>query len=278
MKDKYIFFSDLDGTLLTKEKKITQKTMEALSAFADAGNKFAVCTGRDITSAIKAYQGLGINLKGSYVVAYNGGLIYDVDNDEIIFREGIPVDLARELLDMAKEYNLHAHTYNDSFVLTESYNECVDFYRRVIKTPFIVAEDITEFLIKPPCKIICIELHDHEKQERFRQAVLEKYSDQIDSMYSNSRYLELIPKNSGKGNALKRLRDIIGVAPENVIAAGDGENDISMIKEAGIGVAMINAPENVRNAADIVTNADNDHDGLADILFNYRDLRYQKKG
>ena len=120
----------------------------------------------------------------------------------------------------------------------------------------------------PPCKIICIEMHDHEKQDRFRRAVLEKYSDILDSMYSNDYYLELIPKNSGKGNALIRLRDILGIKPENVIAAGDGENDISMIKAAGVGVAMLNAPENVQAIADVVTTADNNHDGLAPILLS----------
>ena len=267
--NQHIFVTDLDGTLLTSDKKVSPKTKEALKAFIEAGNKFAICTGRDINSSLLVYNGLNLDLKGSYVVSYNGGQIYDVDKGETVFREGIPINKVRELLDMAKEYGLHVHTYNDQFILTENYNECVEFYRRVIKTPLIVAENIMPFVNVPPCKIICIELHDHEKQDRFRRAVLEKYSDMLDSMYSNAYYLELIPKNSGKGNALIRLRDMLGIEEGNVIAAGDGENDISMIKAAGVGVAMINAPENVQQEADIVTKADNDHDGLAEILLRY---------
>ena len=265
---KKIFFSDLDGSLLTDDKRVSPKTMEALSRFVEAGNAFAICTGRDINSTLSVYRSPGLNIKESYVVAYNGGLIYDVDNQRPVHREGIPIDMVRELLDMAYSYGLHVHTYNDNFILTEAYNECVEFYRRVIKTPLIVADDIMPYVDVPPCKIICIEMHDHEKQDRFRRAVLEKYSDILDSMYSNDYYLELIPKNSGKGNALIRLRDILGIKPENVIAAGDGENDISMIKAAGIGVAMLNAPENVRAIADVVTTADNNHDGLAPILLS----------
>ena len=98
--------------------------------------------------------------------------------------------------------------------------------------------------------------------------MLDKYSDMLDSMYSNDYYLELIPRKSGKGNALIWLRDYLGIKPENVIAAGDGENDMSMIQAAGVGVAMLNAPDNVKTVADIITETDNNHDGLAPILLN----------
>ena len=134
----------------------------------------------------------------------------------------------------------------------------------------ILADDIMPFVDVPPCKIICIELHDHEKQDRFRRAVLDKYSDMLDSMYSNDYYLELIPRKSGKGNALIWLRDYLGINPENVIAAGDGENDMSMIQAAGVGVAMLNAPDNVKAVADIITETDNNHDGLAPILLSIK--------
>ena len=102
-----IFFSDIDGTLLTSDKKVTPKTREALSNFVEAGNSFAICTGRDITSSLSVYRSLGLDIKGAYVVAYNGGLIYDIDNSKVIYREGIPIDRVRELLDMAKEYGVH---------------------------------------------------------------------------------------------------------------------------------------------------------------------------
>ncbi|MBR6402823.1 MAG: HAD family phosphatase [Eubacterium sp.] len=261
-----IFLSDLDGSLLTKDKKVSPKTMDVLKRFVAEGNTFAICTGRDINSALSVYEGLGVTFKGSYVVAYNGGQIYDVDNKCTVFRQGIEQGLARELLDMAKEYGIYVHTYNDHFILSEVYNECTEYYRRVIKTPLIIADDITPYMDVPPCKIICIELHDHEKQERFRLAVLDKYSDKLDLMYSNDYYLELIPKGSGKGNALIRLSEYLNISRENTIAAGDGENDISMIEAAGLGIAMINAPDVVKQAADVVTKTDNDHDGLADIL------------
>ena len=85
-------------------------------------------------------------------------------------------------------------------------------------------------------------------------------------MYSSDYYLELIPKESGKGASLIKLCEILGIPRENSIAAGDAGNDLSMIKAAGTGIAMINGMEEVKAAADVITETDNDHDGLAPFI------------
>ncbi len=264
--EKHLFLSDLDGTILDDTKIITPRTREALERFVLLGNTFAICTGRDIVSARSVYDGLGLQLKGSFVVAYNGGVIYDVDNKKTIYKTGIDREIVRDILEMADEYDIHVHTYNDEFILSRKYNECMEFYRKVIKTPVIISDDIMPYVSVLPSKMICIELHDHEKQEAFRKAVLAKYSDVLDLMYSNDYYLELIPLGSGKGSALIRLSEHLGIDRKNTMAAGDAENDMSMIEAAGMGIAMINSNENVKNVADIVTEQDNNHDGLAPIL------------
>ncbi len=261
-----LFATDLDGTILTEKKEISPRTKEALIHFVEAGNHFAICTGRDITSGKLVYNELKLEMPGSYVMAYNGGMIYDVDEDRVIYRVGIEKELVKEIFEMAADFGIYIQTYNDDFILSPWGGECLDYYKKVIKTPAKVGEDALDYMDKPPCKIICIELHDHEKQERFRKAVTEKYGDKLDLMYSSPVYLELIPKNSGKGEALRYLADHLDIPIENTIAAGDGENDISMIEAAGLGIAMKNAPDVVKAAADVVTEFDNDHDGLAGFI------------
>ncbi len=266
MSNKKIFFFDLDGTLLNSEKKITQRTLAALKAFTDAGNFFCINTGRAIDSAKMVYEGLYLDYKGSYLCGSNGTEIYSVDEDRYVFRTGVDFDLVPRIMDLAEEYDIHCHTYNEDHIVTRHDNECLKYYRRVIKTPFIVTADVLKELTFPPSKLIAIELHDHEKHERFRKALQDMVGDKLTLLYSNPFYLEIFPSDAGKGSAVKRLADILGVDIKNTYAAGDEQNDISMIQAAGKGIAMINGTDIVKKSADVVTTMDNDHDGLADFI------------
>jgi HAD superfamily hydrolase (TIGR01484 family) len=114
--------------------------------------------------------------------------------------------------------------------------------------------------------MIAIELNDHDKQERFRMALQEMVGDKLTLLYSNPYYMEIFPSYAGKGSAVKRLADILGVDIKNTYAAGDEQNDISMIQAAGCGIAMVNGTDIVKEAADVVTKLDNDHDGLAEFI------------
>ncbi|SNU08545.1 hypothetical protein SAMN06297422_11849 [Lachnospiraceae bacterium] len=264
-----LFLTDLDGTILNDQKIITPETISALTEFVSAGNVFAICTGRDINSARSVYDGLGVKLPGSFVIAFNGGQIYDVDNKKTVYRTGIDVKMGLEILKLARDRGIHVHTYNDDFILTVDYNECVEYYRKVIKTPVIVCDDIGRFMDKPLCKMICIELHDHEKQEDFRREIERLYGDSLELMYSNEYYLELIPKGSGKGSALRWLADYLEIKPGNTMAAGDADNDSSMVSAAGLGIAMINGDDKIKLAADVITEKDNNNDGLAPYISNF---------
>ena len=263
---KKIFFFDLDGTLLTSDKRISLKTLEALRKFTDAGNYFCINTGRAIESARAVYKGLNLDFKGSFLCGSNGTQIYSVDEDRYVFRTGVPMELVDKILDLAEEYGVHCHTYNEDHILSRHDNECLKYYRRVIKTPLLITRDVTKEMTGDPSKMIAIELHDHDRQERFRQALQEMVGDRLTLLYSNPYYLEIFPSDAGKGSVVKRLSGFLGVDIKDTYAAGDEQNDISMIEAAGCGIAMLNATDAVKEAADVVTERDNDHDGLADLI------------
>ena len=249
--NKNIFFSDLDDTLLTTKKEVSPKTYEALKAFTDRGNIFVICTGRGLDSALKVQKKYGLEFPNSFIAAYNGCQIYDCDKKETIFKVGLELPIVKE------------------YILTSKDDEEIQDYRSKVSTPVLFCPDPTEHLDGPPCKIICIELHDHEKQEVFRKAVNKKYGEILDTMYSSPYYLELIPKGFGKGTAIRELAKHLDIPIENTIAAGDAENDNSMLIAAGLGIAMLNAQESTKACADVITEADCDHDGLAAYLKNY---------
>jgi Cof subfamily protein (haloacid dehalogenase superfamily) len=263
---KKIFFSDLDGTLLTKDKKISEKTKQALDEFAAAGNHFAICTGRGLDNVIPVSKELGLNYKGMYLICYNGAEIYDVDAGKDIFRIGVPLKLIPGIFETAAEFGIHVHTYTSDSLVSPENGEEMQYYNRVIKRPVVVTDDIVSALPEDPCKVIAIELHDLDKLERFRLAIMEKYSDTVTTVYSNPNYLEIFMKEAGKGSAVIRLAKHLNIPIEDTIAAGDEQNDISMIEAAGIGVAMKNAVDSAKKAADVITEFDNDHDGLSEII------------
>lgn len=264
--DKKIFFFDLDGTLLTSDKKITENTRDALKRFTDSGHFFCINTGRAIESARAVYDGLGLDFKGSFLCGSNGTQIYSVDEERYIYKTGVDMELVPKILDLADSMDVHCHTYNEDNIISRHDNECMAYYRRVIKTPLILTDDVMKYIDEPPSKMIAIELHDHDKQERFRMALQEMVGDKITLLYSNPYYLEIFPSHAGKGSAVKRLADILGVDIKNTYAAGDEQNDISMIQAAGCGIAMVNGTDIVKEAADVITTKDNDHDGLCEFI------------
>ena len=263
---KKIFFTDLDGTLLTDEKKVSPKTMEALTAFTDAGNYFAINTGRALDSAKAVQKENNLFFKGTYLIGFNGSEIYDCDLGKDVYRTGVPMDLVPAIFNLAKEYGIHCHTYNDDILITPAEDEELAYYRRVIHTPYIVTDDICSALSDEPCKIIGIELKDRERIEKFKKAVEDIAGDRLTLLFSNPYYLEIFNSEAGKGSAVKRLAKHLNIPIENTIAAGDEENDISMILAAGLGVAMINGTDMVKKSADVITEYDNNHDGLVAMI------------
>jgi Cof subfamily protein (haloacid dehalogenase superfamily) len=223
-------------------------------------------TGRSIDSALEVQRQHRLFFPGTYLIGFNGGQIYDCDNECLIYRASIPMDITEEIFRTAHAHDVHCHTFSDTHIVTPDNGECMEYYTRVIHTPVLVTADILSALQEGPSKCIAIELHDHEKMEHFRTDVSSIAPDRLQVMYSNPFYLEIFPKETGKGSAVKRLCDILNIPIENSLAAGDEQNDISMIKAAACGIAMQNATAEVKAAADVITIADNNHDGLRPYL------------
>lgn len=268
-KKNKILFTDLDGTLLDTQKQISPYTREVLDAWAAAGHKLVLCSGRDINSVKNVKDYLNLNYPGMYLIGYNGGQIMDCATGETIYRTALTPGQIAHVMAEAKKQGLHCHTYTDTHIITPFDDEELHYYQRVIKTPVIFSEDAKEVMEKGACKCIVIELHDKEKIEAFRKSLIPFAEEEgITMIYSNPYYLEIFPSASGKGAAVKKLCEILSLNPALSVAAGDAQNDISMIEAAGMGIAMINGSEDIKMAATTITAYDNDHDGLAHALYD----------
>ena len=238
-----IFFTDMDDTLLNSEKQVTKENMDAISEALAAGHKIVFNTGRPLSGFLPILKELGLDREGCYAIAFNGGLIYDCAAKKTLYRRTIPLEYARVIFEKTQEAGLYCHTYS------------------VVEDPLL-----PEHLAEEPCKMIVIDLHDRAKMDAYRAAMEPWAKGKISMFYSSPHYLEHVPEHVSKGHAVKKLCELLQIPLANTVAAGDQENDISMIEAAAVGAAMKNATDAVKASADYITENDCNHSGVAEIL------------
>ncbi len=265
-RDKKILFTDLDGTLLNDEKQISAGNQAAIDEALAKGHAIVISTGRSLPSALSLAERLGFSGEGCYVIAWNGGEIYDLYRRKTICSRTLPRALARPLFDMAAAREIHIQTYDRTHVLSEHDNQMLRDYEHFTGHHYRVVADIARELTVDPHKLLAICYDSHERLETFRQEALSLYPDLISSFFSSDTYLEIVPKDVSKGSAIRWMCAHMEIPLENSIAAGDAPNDISMLEAAHIGAVMRNALPGVAEHGDYVTQSDNNHDGLAEII------------
>lgn len=263
--EKKIFFTDLDGTLLNDKKEITPKTKDVLERLIEKGHYLVFISGRPMMSVMEAREGLPVSDKNLYLIASNGGVIYDAENKKILKENRLTLEQADYVLKYCEQSGVHSHTYTDDAIVSKRQSEELTFYQKTIHMPSLITDDIIGSLDKPPLKCIAIS-GEKQKLDAVKEGLSEWADGQVQLMFSNDKLLEMIPITSGKGTALKWLSEYLGVSIQNTLAAGDMENDISMLEAAGVGVAMANGAAHVKEIADKITPMDNNHDGLVLIL------------
>lgn len=264
---KKILFLDLDGTLLNDDREISAGNRAALYAALEQGHRVVINTGRPLESAMQQNKKLGLTKEGCYLISFNGGLIYDPYREEIIHRQCLTVPTALKMIRLFDRYDLHIQTYDASRVLVEPKweDESLKRYCAKVNMEYRVIPDFTDGLTEPPAKVLAISYTDRASLEQVEAEITAHYPD-VDCFFSCKEYLEVVPKGVHKGNALIHMCNLLGFDVADSIAAGDAENDISMLQAAGIGCCMANGVDAVKQIANYITEHDNNHDGIAEIV------------
>lgn len=267
MDNRKILFSDLDGTLLTDKKKISKKNIEAIQQLLHEGHYFVVATGGPVASGRKVVKKLGLTKPGCYMIAFNGAVLYDCAADRILLKRSLPIEYVQELFERAEKENIYAQTYLDSDIVTPGHTKELDFYMKNsgMRT-YKLSKKIYDVLEEEPQKVLLISLDDEKKLETFQKDNMKWEKGKCSSFFSSSEYLEYCPMGVSKGFGMEYLAQLLNIPFANTIAVGDERNDIPMIQTANIGVAMANAKEEVKLAADYVTIQNNNEDAIAEII------------
>ena len=253
------------GFPIQRDLLTLEETKEAILELQKKGIPVAIASGRPTKGIVAVADELDFAEYGSYVLAFNGARIINWKTKECIYSKELPIGIPKKLYDDAMHYGTGLMTYEgDSIISAKIPDEYIMIESRITTLPVIKKPDFKSYVNFPVNK--CILTADGELLESIEPVIAEKYQLEAQVFRSEPYFLEVLPKNVDKAYCLERLLKILGIEREEMVCCGDGFNDISMIQYAGLGVAMANAQEKVKDVADYITINSNDEDGIAEVI------------
>lgn len=264
---------DMDGTLLTTEKELTEHTREVLREAIDRGVVVLPATGRPLTGIpeeVLKFPGV------RYAVASNGARIVDLKESRVLYEDLVPYETGRRVLEICSRYDSMLEIYYDGvgYAEEEKLKHLDEYVPRLPMARYIASSrrpvaDVRamhEERKAPTDKVQALFRTTEECKKAWKEVEKEIPDIEITGALSNN--IEVNAKGVNKGRGLMILGELLGIHREEIMAVGDGSNDIAMLREAGLGVAMENATEAVKAAADVVT-LSNDQEGAATAIEKY---------
>ncbi len=268
---------DIDGTLLTSEKKIATETYDMLIAAQEKGVRVVLASGRPTTGVWPLAKQLKMDQYHGLIVSYNGAKVTDCTTQEDVYEKLMTAEESKRVLSHLQKFNVVVMTDNKGYMFCrDAYDAFVDWDGRMVNIVqyesrggnFKVCEvgDLAEFCDFETAKITAAGDNTYIT-ERIPE-IYGPFEEELNAMFTSKFYYEFTAKGVDKAQALAHAFEKLGIKEENVIAFGDGHNDVTMIQYAGLGVAMANAEEALLKVADEVTSS-NDENGVAIVLKRY---------
>lgn len=255
---------DLDGTLKSTNKQILPKTKIILQELAKQGVVIVLASGRPTAGLYKEADELKLNETGGYLLSFNGAKVVDYQTKETIYQKVYNAKIAHDVYDRAKKYGLAVMTYADGVIITEDIDdEYVIIESEINHLPIELVKNFKETVDFSVNKVLLT--GKPEYVEKIIDEFKEPYGDSLSIYRSAPFFIEVMAQGIDKAASLQALIERLGIKQEEVISFGDGYNDLSMIEFAGMGVAMENAVDQVKQCADYIT-LSNDDEGIYECL------------
>lgn len=266
MNNLKIIATDLDGTLLNSDLKLSKRNREALKRLKSQGVRIVLCTGRPFDGMKHLIGELGLS-GDDYCISYNGSLVQSCDGKEVLHEASISADDFREIAAYFAGFGLgiHAMTRDKIYTYDKSIHSLTVRESYLGNLPITVLEAgdvVTEKIIK------VMAVGNPEALEKAEQGFPQAISASFSLNKSEAFYLEIMQDGDNKARALKILLDKLNLSSEQLVAFGNNLNDLEMLNFAQVGVAVGNAVTELKEVSDVVTET-NDHDGVAQFLEQY---------
>ncbi len=260
--DYKMIVSDIDGTLLDDNHNIPKGNLDALCKATKMNIPVILCSGRSQGSVQQIINMLNLNQKYTYGAGYHGGVIFNSKTGEVVKNYKINKSVIKEILDIATGYNFTYLIHDDNDLYTFEANEHTELYEERCGD---VCQEVTfDELNEMVSKLII--MGEREELERFENTITQSISDKTNHFYASAHLYEFANKEVSKGNALKFLCDKLNIKQEETIGFGDNFNDMALVQEAGLGVAVANAVPELKEIANYVTNRNNGEGAIEETL------------
>lgn len=273
-----VIIMDVDGTLTNSKKVVTPQTKEALLKAEEAGAVLVLASGRPTSGLMDLAKELEMDKHHGLLVAYNGSTVVDCETMEVLFNQALSVEEGKAVLEHMKkfdrvrpmidkgEYMYVNNVYDNWITWNGKPFDVIQYESRGGKFKLCEVDDLAAFVDFPLNKILTTS--DHEYLQEHYQEMMEPFKDSLSCMFTGDFYFEFTAQGIDKAKALDTVLIPMGYKREDMIAFGDGHNDASMVTYAGIGIAMENAVQDLKDIADEVT-LSNEEDGIVVALYKH---------
>ena len=269
---------DVDGTLTNGKKQITEKTKEVLLKAQSKGIKLILASGRPTTGLIGFAKELEMDKNNGLLVSFNGSKVVDCETFEELFNEPMSIEEGKAVLEHMKKFEVRPMVHKGEYMLVNNVFDnkiyarngqeinIIEYESRGGNYKLCEIDDLAEYIDYPLNKILTAGQPDYLK-EHYRE-MMEPFKDKLSCMFTADFYFEFTAKGIDKAKALETVLKPMGINEDEIISFGDGQNDLSIIKYAVIGVAMENAVDELKEQADEIT-LSNEDDGIAYSLLKH---------
>ena len=263
MKNVKMVVMDVDDTLLTSDLEISDYTAQVIANCQQNGIRVVLASGRPKAALTRFSEQLNLGAHGGYMISYNGAIVTDCASAEDVSSTLLEEKDTEFLLDIAEQNDVWIHTYVGDEILTPESNEYTDFESELTGIPQREVKDFRASITEPVVKILM--LQEPKKLKAFSDLIRSEVEDRVTMNISKPFFLEFTNHAVDKSRSIAFMCNRLGITMDEVMAIGDSYNDLTMIRDAGLGIAMANAPDDVKIYANHITHS-NDADGVATAL------------
>ena len=269
---------DVDGTLHNSHREISEATKNALIEAQKRGKTIAIASGRSIAGIRQTASAISLEEYGGYVIAYNGTTVINCKTGECIYNQTLPADLIAPVYEEAAKLQVGIMAYRDNAKEIIVAGGVTDYVAADAAASRVTIRETDQFVkeLNFPINKIFVS-GEPNKMKEVERILQHKFGSVLNVFRSDPYYVELLPKYTDKGVAVDKLVKYMDITKERVMCVGDSNNDLPMLRYAGMGVAMGNASDQIKEQADYVTDS-NDEDGIVKVIEKFMMEAHHEEG